>query len=161
MEKSYKIRVDDQLDFQLTNKDVSALDLIKTGNSRFHLLKDGVSFHAEILKSDFSSRTYIISINGNEHHVSINDSLDELIEKMGFAVNGSKNIDSIAAPMPGLILDIFVEKGKEVKEEDQLLVLEAMKMENIITSPRNGVIKNIAVKQGEAVDKKQLLIEFE
>lgn len=80
---------------------------------------------------------------------------------MGFATNGSKNIDSITAPMPGLILDILVEEDQEVREEDQLLILEAMKMENIITSPRNGVIKNISVSKGDAVDKKQLLIEFQ
>ncbi|NAY90497.1 acetyl-CoA carboxylase biotin carboxyl carrier protein subunit [Muricauda sp. JGD-17] len=161
MEKSYKIQIDHNLDFQLTEKDVSALDLIRTGSADFHLLKDGISYHLKVLKTDFSSRNYTVSVNGNEHNVSINDPLDELIEKMGFAVNGSKNIDSITAPMPGLILDIIVEVGTEVKEEDQLLILEAMKMENIITSPRNGIIKSIAVKQGEAVDKKQLLIEFE
>ncbi len=161
MEESYKIRVDDQLDFQLTEKDILELDLSKTGVGAYHLLRNNVSYHIQILKVDLPSRSYSIAINGSEHHIKINDSLDELIEKMGFAVNGSKNVDSIAAPMPGLILDIFAEVGKEVKEEEQLLVLEAMKMENIITSPRDGVIKSIAVKQGEAVDKKQLLIEFE
>ena len=87
--------------------------------------------------------------------------MDELIKKMGFAVNAGKNIDSISAPMPGLILDILVEEGQEVNEEDQLLILEAMKMENIITSPRSGVIKTVSVSKGEAVDKKQLLIEFQ
>ncbi|WP_222984596.1 acetyl-CoA carboxylase biotin carboxyl carrier protein subunit [Flagellimonas meishanensis] len=161
MEESYRIRVDDSLDFQLAKKDISALDLIKTGNANFHLLKNGVSYHLKILKSDFTSRSYTVSVNGNEHNVTINDPLGALIEQMGFASNGSKNIDSIMAPMPGLILDIFTKVGQEVREEDQLLVLEAMKMENIITSPRNGIIKKIAVKQGEAVDKKQLLIEFE
>ncbi len=61
----------------------------------------------------------------------------------------------------GLILDILVKEGQEVSEEDQLVILEAMKMENIITSPRNGVIKKIGVSQGDAVEKKQLLIEFQ
>lgn len=63
--------------------------------------------------------------------------------------------------MPGLILDILVEEGQEVNEEDQLVILEAMKMENVITSPRNGVIKKIGVSKGDAVDKKQMLIEFQ
>ena len=113
------------------------------------------------MDSDFNKGIYTISIDGSEHQTSIQTPLDELIEKMGFATNGSKNIDSIAAPMPGLILDILVEEGQEVNEEDQLVILEAMKMENIITSPRNGVIKKIGVSQGDAVDKKQLLIEFQ
>ena len=80
---------------------------------------------------------------------------------MGFASNGAKSINAIAAPMPGLILDISIEEGQEVDENDQLVVLEAMKMENIITSPRKGVIKNIAIKVGDAVEKQQLLVEFE
>ncbi|MEZ4809104.1 MAG: acetyl-CoA carboxylase biotin carboxyl carrier protein subunit [Allomuricauda sp.] len=161
MEKSYTIQVDESLDFQLSEEEISALDLIKTGNGNFHLLKDGVSYHVNIVKADFPNRSYTISVNGNEHSATISTPLDELIKKMGFASNGSKNIDSIAAPMPGLILDISIAEGQEVKEDEQLMVLEAMKMENIITSPRNGIIKKIAVKQGEAVDKKQLLIQFE
>ena len=80
---------------------------------------------------------------------------------MGFSVGTTKQINFILAPMPGLILEINVEVGQEVNENDNLLILEAMKMENIITSPRDGVIKSISIKKGDAVEKNQLLIEFE
>ena len=63
--------------------------------------------------------------------------------------------------MPGLILEISVVVGQTVKENDPLLILEAMKMENSFLSPRDGVIKSIAAIKGDAVDKGQLLIEFE
>ena len=161
MDNSYAIKVDDGFDFKLSKDQISSLDLIQTGKNAFHLLKDGVSYHIKISEGDFNKGLYTISINGSEHHAVISTPLDELIEKMGFASNSNKNIDSIEAPMPGLILDILVEEGQEVKEEDQLVILEAMKMENIITSPRNGTIKKIGVKKGDAVDKKQLLIEFQ
>ncbi|MBT8323499.1 MAG: acetyl-CoA carboxylase biotin carboxyl carrier protein subunit, partial [Eudoraea sp.] len=87
--------------------------------------------------------------------------LDLLIDEMGFSLVSSMNISSIEAPMPGLILDINVSVGQEVNEDDALLVLEAMKMENIITAPRGGVIKAIHISKGNPVDKGQLLIEFE
>ncbi|WP_235855406.1 MULTISPECIES: acetyl-CoA carboxylase biotin carboxyl carrier protein subunit [Flagellimonas] len=161
MDNSYSVKVDADFDFKLSKDQISSLDLIKTGENAYHLLKDGISYHIEILAADFCSGMYTIGINGSEHQALISTPLDELIEKMGFATNSNKNIDSIEAPMPGLILDILVNEGQEVKEEDQLVILEAMKMENIITSPRNGVIKKIAVKKGDAVDKKQLLIEFQ
>ncbi|MHA7830440.1 MAG: acyl-CoA carboxylase biotin carboxyl carrier protein subunit [Flagellimonas sp.] len=161
MNESYSVKVGDGFDFKLSKDTISSLDLIKTGDAAFHLLKDGKSYHVKILDSDFNKGIYTISVDGSEYQASIQTPLDELIEKMGFATNGSKNIDSIFAPMPGLILDILVEEGQEVNEEDQLLILEAMKMENIITSPRNGVIKKIGVSKGDAVDKKQLLIEFQ
>ena len=80
---------------------------------------------------------------------------------MGFETGTTKKVNEIKAPMPGLILDINVEIGQEVKEDDPLLILEAMKMENALTSPRDGVIKSISVTKGDAVDKNQLLIEFE
>ncbi|WP_081894162.1 acetyl-CoA carboxylase biotin carboxyl carrier protein subunit [Muricauda sp. MAR_2010_75] len=161
MDNSYSVKVDGDFDFPMSKDDISNLDIVKSGNDSFHILKDSTSYHVEIISRDFNKGLYTVSINGNEHEVSIQTPLDDLIEKMGFATNGAKNIDSISAPMPGLILDISVEEGQEVKEDEQLLVLEAMKMENIITSPRNGIIKKIAVKQGDAVDKKQLLIEFQ
>ncbi|MDC6367570.1 MULTISPECIES: acetyl-CoA carboxylase biotin carboxyl carrier protein subunit [Flavobacteriaceae] len=161
MDNPYRIQVDGSLDFQLSKDEISALDLIKNGDGSLHLLKDGISYHIQISKVDPDNRYYTVSVNGTEHKIAIKTPLDELISDMGFATNGLKDIDSIAAPMPGLILDISVEEGQEVKDGDQLIVLEAMKMENIITSPRNGTIKKIAVSQSDAVEKAQLLIEFE
>ena len=60
-----------------------------------------------------------------------------------------------------MILIIDVEIGQEVQENETLLILEAMKMENNFASPRAGVIKSILVNKGDAVEKGQLLIEFE
>lgn len=161
MEKSYKLKVDGQLEYELDEKQISTLDIQKTGEDSLHLLHEGKSFHIKFLKSNFYERTYTVDVNGSAYVVEIDTPLDVLIDKMGFAKNGAKNINSISAPMPGLILDISVAVGTEVQEDDQLIILEAMKMENIITSPRNGTIKKIAVSKGDAVDKKQLLIEFE
>ena len=63
--------------------------------------------------------------------------------------------------MPGLIIEIAVVVGQTVKENDNLIILSAMKMENSFLSPRDGVIKSIAVSVGDAVEKNQLMIEFE
>ncbi|MEM7484857.1 MAG: biotin/lipoyl-containing protein [Bacteroidota bacterium] len=161
MKNPYVIKVNENFDFQFSEDEISSLDMYKTGEGEYHLLKDGVSYRIQILNADFHNKSYTVKINGSECQALIQTPLDELINKMGFATNGAKNIDSIVAPMPGLILDISVKEGDEVNEDEQLLVLEAMKMENSITSPRNGIIKKIAVTQGEAVEKKQLLIEFE
>ena len=93
--------------------------------------------------------------------MAISGALDELIKSMGIERGRTKLVNAIKAPMPGLILEINVSVGQEVKENDPLLILEAMKMENCFLSPRDGVIKSIAVEKGNAVDKGQLLIEFE
>jgi biotin carboxyl carrier protein len=62
--------------------------------------------------------------------------------------------------MPGLVLKVFAVEGDEVKKGDNLLILEAMKMENIIKCPADVTIKKIRIKSGNKVEKGQILIEF-
>ncbi|HWY37206.1 MAG TPA: biotin/lipoyl-containing protein, partial [Bacteroidia bacterium] len=56
--------------------------------------------------------------------------------------------------------NILVAEGAEVKKGDALLVLEAMKMENILKSPADAKVRAVSVKKGMAVEKNQVLIEF-
>jgi len=161
MGKPRKLKVNGQYEFELSNTDLATVDIIKTSDTKFHFLKDNQSYHIELLNSDFNAKTYQLKINNTDYKVEISTPLDGLIDSMGFVLGNSAVVSSIDAPMPGLILEVSVKEGEEVKENDQLLILEAMKMENVITSPRDGVIKTITVKQGEAVDKKHTLITFE
>ena len=68
---------------------------------------------------------------------------------------------AIKAPMQSTVVKLAVAAGDKVVEGDQILVLEAMKMEQSITSPRNGVIKAVKVAVGETVPSGTVLIEFE
>jgi biotin carboxyl carrier protein len=126
-----------------------------------HVLYNNKSYKAEIVKSDFSNKSYDVMINNKSYKIKISNRLDYLIKDLGFSIGSSKHIDLIKAPMPGLILEINVEVGQTVKEDDPLLILEAMKMENVLTSPRDGAIKSVSVEKGNAVEKNALLIEFE
>ena len=144
--------------------DVDALrpyDMVRTDTMDIHVLNDQQSYKTSILQADFLNKRYRVSVNGKPYEVQIADTLDQLISDMGFELGSARNIPQIEAPMPGLILDIQVSEGDAVQEGDPLLVLEAMKMENVILSPRDGVVKKIAVSRGMAVDKKHLLVEFE
>ncbi len=161
MGKPHRLKVNGQYEFQLSDADLSSLDIIKTNETSFHYLKDNKSYHIEFTDFDFENKRYQLKINNESYDVSIDTPLNGLIDRMGFELGNSTLVSTIDAPMPGLILEVSVKEGQEVKENDQLLILEAMKMENVITSPRDGVIKSIAVKQGEAVEKKFTLITFE
>jgi biotin carboxyl carrier protein len=72
----------------------------------------------------------------------------------------SAKVAELKAPMPGLVLSILVKEGDEIKKGDNLLVLEAMKMENIIKSPADVTIKSIRIKPSDKVEKNQVLIQF-
>jgi biotin carboxyl carrier protein len=67
----------------------------------------------------------------------------------------------VIAPMPGTIAEILVEAGDEVKAEEELIILEAMKMENPIVAPADGVVKEIKVEEEDKVDTNQVLIVLE
>ncbi|MFD0975994.1 acetyl-CoA carboxylase biotin carboxyl carrier protein subunit [Salinimicrobium gaetbulicola] len=161
MEQNFKVAVNKEMEFRFTKEQLDSLDLTKNSKTDFHVLKESRSFKATIQKSDFLNKTYSVKINSNIYEVNISNDLDLLIEDMGLSLAAAHVVNDIKAPMPGLILDVQVKEGDEVKEGDYLLVLEAMKMENTLTAPRDGVVKSVGVEKGQTVDKGQLLIEME
>ena len=160
MSNKFKVKVNNSMEFDISDNDVSKLDAEKTANNKYHVLQNNKPFKAELVDSNFNRKKYSIKVNNHTYNVDISNPLDLLIDKMGFTFGTSKQVNSIKAPMPGLILDIHVKEGQEVKEDEGLLILEAMKMENVITSPRDGVIKSVNIAKGDAIDKGHLLIEF-
>jgi propionyl-CoA carboxylase alpha chain len=73
----------------------------------------------------------------------------------------SASAKQVTSPMPGLVVKLEAEEGQEVKTGEPLLVVEAMKMENVIRAEMDGVIKTIGVEAGQSVSADELLIEFE
>ncbi|RTY68175.1 acetyl-CoA carboxylase biotin carboxyl carrier protein subunit [Flavobacterium sp. LS1P28] len=161
MSIGYKVNVNDTFHFDLEKKSISQLDAVRVETNKFHVLHSNTPYQAEIITSDFLQKSYTVKVNNNTYIVAISNPLDVLIKEMGFEVGLTKQVNFIKAPMPGLILEISVVVGQTVKENDNLIILGAMKMENSFLSPRDGVIKTISVMMGDAVDKGQLLIEFE
>lgn len=157
----YKLKVNQQFDFEISEESLSKSDIIKNSENHYHLIKEHQSIEASIRSSSYLKKKYSVEVNSNLYEISIMDALDQQILDLGFEIGASKQVNEISAPMPGLILEINVKVGQEVQENDPLLILEAMKMENSIISPRQGIIKNISANQGETVNKSDILIEFE
>ena len=67
----------------------------------------------------------------------------------------------VKAPMPGKILEILVNVGDEINEDDELILLEAMKMENPIYAPAGGTVKEIKIKANDSVETEQLMMVIE
>ncbi len=83
-------------------------------------------------------------------------------EKASFpASRSSTTVNMVKAPMPGDIVKIFVKPGDKVSCRQQLCLLEAMKMNNAICSPRDGVIASVVVTEGKTVAYGDLLFTFE
>ena len=161
MSSNFKVKVNDTFEFDFNKDNTSKLDSVSVQKNKFHILQENLPYKAEIIHSDFYQKKYSVKVNNNIYHVAIANPLDVLIKDLGFEVGVSKVIKKLKAPMPGLILEINVEVGQAVSENDNLLILTAMKMENSLLSPRDGVIKSIAINVGDSVIKGDLLIEFE
>ncbi|PWA07413.1 acetyl-CoA carboxylase biotin carboxyl carrier protein subunit [Flavobacterium psychrotolerans] len=161
MSKDFKVNVNTTFQFDYEKESIPQLDAVSIETNKFHILHQNKPYKAEIISSNFNQKCYTIKVNHNTYSVTISNKLDMLIMAMGFEVGATKHVNTIKAPMPGLILEIFVVVGQSVKENDNILILGAMKMENSFLSPRDGVIKSISVIIGDAVVKGQLLIEFE
>lgn len=161
MSADFKVKVNDTFQFDFKKESISQLDAVSIETDKFHILHQNLPYKAEIVSSDFNQKKYAVKVNNNTYHIAISNPLDTLIKEMGFEVGVAKQVNVIKAPMPGLILEISVVIGQTVKENDNLLILTAMKMENSFLSPREGVIKHIAISVGDSVIKGDLLIEFE
>ncbi|AJA68130.1 biotin carboxyl carrier protein of oxaloacetate decarboxylase [Myroides odoratimimus] len=161
MNKTYQLKVNADTVFESEDLLQGDINVSRVNESTYHVLKNNRSYDVEILENYFTDKNYTVNVNGNNYSVNIQTELDKLINQLGFSLNSTKQVNSIKAPMPGLILDILVTVGQEVAENDNLLILEAMKMENNLSSPRAGIIKSINVTKGATVDKGLVLIEFE
>jgi biotin carboxyl carrier protein len=138
-----------------------SLDMVEFRENTFHILKDNKGYNATLISFNTEEKTMVINVNGNDYEVSIKDKYDLLMQQLGINSKTISAVQNIKAPMPGLIINISVQEGAEVKKGDSLLILEAMKMENVIKSPRDGKIKKISVQLRAAVEKNQVMLEFE
>jgi len=143
------------------NKNEFSWDIIEVKKNMFHIIAGTKSFTAEVVKADFASKSFTIIVNGNKYNVDVKDKFDDLLHQLGMDKLAKDGVPEVKAPMPGMVLNVHVSAGAEVKKGDPLLVLEAMKMENIVKSPRDGKIKTVKAVKGTAVEKNQSLVVFE
>jgi biotin carboxyl carrier protein len=160
LEPSFKASVN-EAEYTFENVQTEALDLVELGQGRYHVIKGHQSYRVEVLQLEFAAKAFQVKINGAVYQVKLQDEYDQLIQRLGLAAVASEKIREVKAPMPGLVLALSVEEGQAVEKGQPLLILEAMKMENVIKSPGDGIVKRINVKKGEPVEKNYLLVELD
>ena len=165
----YQSKVNDktyQIEFEKNNikvnNETQILDIIEVEKQKkLHLIYKNKSYYFEVVQLDKDTNTCLIKHRGKIVSIQIKDKFDLLLDSLGMDVTASKKINTLKAPMPGLVLSTKVKAGDSVKKGDALLILEAMKMENVIKSPTDGVIKTVHIEDKNTVDKNQILITFE
>jgi len=130
-------------------------------NGLVSILYNNKSYTAIVEVVDHKAKTMTVNINGNLRQISISEPMDQLLASMGMDMSALKKAEPIKAPMPGMVLKILVELGQKIAKGDGLLILEAMKMENVLKAGADATVKSINVSERTAVEKGAVLIELE
>lgn len=123
-------------------------DVVETEQNLYSVLSNGESYEVRIEASE-------ISVGGTRLEFEIDDPRQW---KRSGRATGSEGHASITAAMPGKIVRVLVSAGDEVTPGQGILVIEAMKMQNELKSPREGRVTSIEVKQGDSVVAGQVLV---
>ena len=145
----------------LINGDFYALDIEKIDGNTWHIIKENTSYYVQWIERNEEAKTFTLKVNGALITLEAKNDFDLLLDKMGMANLGGSKASKLKAPMPGKVLEVMVEVGQEVAKGEGLLILEAMKMENVLKAEDGGIVKSVNVSVGEAVEKNNVLIEFE
>ncbi|MCB0047902.1 MAG: biotin/lipoyl-binding protein [Caldilineaceae bacterium] len=156
-ENEYEIEIDEE-GVQIDGRPVDVSLELAGDADLYSMLFNGRSYE---LMLEASRYQYAVTVRGDQYQVQIED---ERARRLN-AARGQEPVPEgeygIRAPIPGLVVQVLVEEGDEVEENQSLLILEAMKMENDIRSPRACTIKKINVAAGQRVEQNAVMLVVE
>jgi biotin carboxyl carrier protein len=145
----------------LLNNNAISWDAQFQANGLISVLYNNKSYTAQIEQVDTRNKEVILTINGQRYKTAIQEPIDLLLTSMGLDLKAMQKIEPVKAPMPGMVLKVLVEPGQQINKGDGLIILEAMKMENVLKAQGPATVKAIKVEERTAVEKGAILIELE
>ena len=114
----------------------------------------------EILEK-LSKDEYKIKIKDNEYVVNMNSHLDDIVFKNSGGSDSSAGQSTLRSQIPGKVVSIDVEDGAEVKKGDTVCTLESMKMQVAVKAQKDGIVKGIKIKEGNSLNKNDVIADIE
>ena len=147
---SLRIKVDDRL---------YELDVVKVEEGVYSILLNGESCNVEIIENDNSKKYTVITGNKTFDLEIIDAETRYVMNRKGNDLEDAGNI--ISSPMPGKIVKIPVKVGQKVKAGQAVIIVSAMKMESEYKTGKDGIVKEVHVKEGDTIEGNQPLITIE
>ena len=157
--KEYKVNWKDSSTGQVNNQDFE-WDLITAEDGSTHIIYNNKSYNLEVVNVDRDTKIVQVMVNGKPFEFQLKDRFDDLLHELGMDMQAGQADLQVKAPMPGLVLNVLVENGQSVSKGDPLIILEAMKMENVIKASSDATVAEVKATTGKAVEKNEVLIEF-
>jgi biotin carboxyl carrier protein len=133
------------------------VDAVRSGPTIYSVIEDGRQFEAMV--DERGAHGFDVLVAGRSFHLEASDERTKLLSaSLGAVASGPQ---SVAAEMPGKVVKVAVAAGERVAEGQGIVVVEAMKMENEIPSPIDGIVREIAVREGETVEAGALLFSVD
>jgi len=121
----------------------------------YSLLLGGKSFEAYVYPAN---QAWQVILHGRSYPVLVEDEREKRLRAASGAEVGEREEFQLKAPMPGLVVAVQVEENQAVQKGDLLVILESMKMQNELKSPRAGTVTRLRVKAGDSVDQQQTML---
>ena len=157
----WEVRWPDGQTEQVQGDAASSWDWKPVGDGVFDVRMGHRNVRVELVNGPDKAGHVLVRVNGVERQLQVLDRQMLLLESMGMSSAETGLEMEVLAPMPGKVLSVGVTKGEMVEEGHALLVLEAMKMENVIKSPTGARVKSIRVNKGDTIDKGQVMVTFD
>ena len=164
-----QVTVNDKTTFAIKEEDGQMMlneatidwDASQQPNGLISVLFNGKSYTAIVEHTDRAAKQVTLRVNGQLYTTAIKEPIDQLLTNMGLDLKSMQKLEPIKAPMPGMVLKVLVEPGQQINKGDGLIILEAMKMENILKATVSATVKSIKAIERTAVEKGAILIELE
>ena len=153
--KDFTVEILDDKHIRINDKILDVDFESVSGQPVYSLIIGGKSYEAYVSPDD---EKWEVLLHGRLYQAEVEDEREKRLRTAGRAGAAEGGEYHLKAPMPGLAVAIPVEEGQEVTKGQVLLILESMKMQNELKSPRDGVVSRIRVKAGETVEQKQTLL---
>jgi biotin carboxyl carrier protein len=121
----------------------------------YSLLINGKSYEAYVFPTENS---WQVLLHGKQYAAKVEDERERRLRAASSEKSASGKEFHLKAPMPGLVVTIVVEEGQKVQKGELLVILESMKMQNELKSPRDGTVSRIRIASGESVELHQTML---
>lgn len=152
--KEYSVEIDDDKHVTINGKTIEVDFESVSGQPVYSLLIDGKSHEGYVYADE---NNWQVLLRGQLFEAVVEDEREKKLRAAAGGVSDDGEFH-MKAPMPGLIISIPVNEGDVIQKGQVLIILESMKMQNELKSPKDGVVHRIRVKPGETVEQKQNLL---